>query len=480
MGGREPPLDLDAEGSVLAALIIQDTTAAFDRVAPIVKGHHFYSNANKIIFDTVSDMHLRGERVDLVSIASLLKDRLKLDTIGGTPYLHTIANSTPAAGPYLEQHARRVRELHRRRSVISIGQTIAAEGYGDVGDGQEWIEGIETQISALAHDYSDRRVLSASEVATGELEKLWTARQQGQSLTGTSTGFTDLDALTSGLHDGDLTIVAGRPGMGKTSFLTDLLVNVATPIQGRDGADPIIPAATLLFSLEMPREQMAMRIICSSAGVPYTRIRKGFFDHSDYESLLEAIERFRFVPLFIDDKPAITLLELKAQCRKLDREIEQGRCSVPATRLGAVGVDYIQLMAAEQEIRRRGSREQEVASFSAGLKRLAKELSVPVVAASQLNRRVEQRGQSKRPDLSDLRESGAIEQDADNIVFLYRAAYYDKESTNRTCEVIVAKQRNGPTGIVKLYFDNARTSFRSLVGDEYDFEGLEKEDNPYG
>jgi len=474
--GRVPPNDLDAEGVVLSALLINENE--WDRVASVLKGEHFYSDANKFIYDTVSELHANGSSVDLISVASHLKDKQKLDRIGGTPYLHQLANAIPAAGAQLEQHARRVREMYRRRKLISIAQVSAAEAYGDVGEGQDWIESVEAQIASLAHDFVDRRARTVAEVGFEQVNRLFKASQETDGIQGAPTGFTELDTMLSGLHDGDLTIVAGRPGMGKTAFETGLLLNIARPNEDPETKKLFMSDAVLLFSLEMPIEQMVMRLICGEARVQFSAIRKGIFMDGDYEKLLEAVTVFEDIPFFIDDTPALTVLEVMAQCRKLQREIELGRSPIPATRLGAVGIDYIQLMRAEQDIRRRGSREQEVSSISAGLKMVAKKLKLPVVAASQLNRAVEQRGQKdKRPDLSHLRESGAIEQDADNIIFLYREAYYVKESKSRKCEVIVAKQRNGPTGTIKLFFDNETTRFRDLAGDEYDFDEFD-EDNP--
>lgn len=475
--GRAPPNDLDAEGVVLSSLLIQEGDIAFDRVAAIVKGEHFYSDANRLIFETVVEMHHAGTTVDLVSVASALRNKNKLDAVGGTPYLQDLAYKQPAEGAFLETHARTVREKYRRRKLIAVAQTAAAEAYGDVGEGQEWIESIESQISSLAHDFTERRAKTVAEIGIDEVNKLHRASQETGGVQGAPTGFTELDGLMSGLHDGDLTIVAARPGMGKTAFMTDLLLNIARPEEDRETRELYMSDAVLLFSLEMPREQMAMRLLCGEAKVQYNAIRRGIFMDGEYDRLIDAVATFQNIPFYIDDTPALTVFEIMAQCRKLQREIELQRAPIPATRLGAVGVDYIQLMRAEQEVRRRGSREQEVSSFSAGLKAMAKKLKIPVLANSQLNRIVEQRSQDKRPDISHLRESGSIEQDADNILLLYREAYYKKDSKNRTCEVIVGKQRNGPTGVVKLFFDEQTTRFRDLAGEEYDFDEFD-DSNP--
>lgn len=475
LDGRVPPNDLDAEGVVLSALLIKE--GEFDRIASIIKPEHFYSDANKFIFETITALEREGSTVDLVAVASILKDTNKLDRIGGTPYLQQLATSMPAAGHQLEQHARRVREMYRRRKVIAVSQVTAAEAYGDVGDGQHWIENVEAQIASLAHDYTERRARTVAEVGFAEVNKLYKASQETGGIQGAPTGYADLDSKLSGLHDGDLTIVAGRPGMGKTAFQTGLLLNIARPAEDPETKQLFMSDAVLLFSLEMPIEQLVLRILCGEARVGFSAVRKGVFMDGDYEKLLDAVSVFENIPFYIDDTPGLTVLEMMAEARKLQREIELGKAAIPATRLGAVGVDYIQLMRAELEITRRGNREQEVSSFSRGLKLMAKKLKLPVVASAQLNRAVEQRGKTdKRPALSDLRESGAIEQDADNILFLYRDAYYNKDSKDRTCEVIVAKQRNGPTGTIKLYFDDETTSFRDYSGD-YDFNEFDNE-NP--
>lgn len=469
--GRKPPFDLEAEAIVLSELLVNPETS-FDRVASIISEDKFWSNANRYIFRGIKHLQDQHQLVDIPTVAGVLKEKGWLDKVGGTPYLTQIGQATPAAGPYLEQHAERVRELWRRRMVIARAQQIVAEGYGDVGDGQEWVEKVENDFSVLAHEYSEHRALPVGEVAGDQLVRLFEAQSRGESISGLETGFAKLDHLISGLHAGDLYVIAARPGMGKTAMLTSILMNIARPQQ----------VAVMMFSLEQPKEQIGMRILCGEANASFSRVRQNHFHEDDYTKLEKAVLSLKEVPLYIDDKPAITLMEIRAQTRKLQRQIQNGTAPVNAQRLGAIGVDYMQLMKAEREIRIRNSREQEVSSFSQGLKNLAKELGIPVLALSQLNRAVEKRDE-KIPNLSDLRESGAIEQDADCIMFLYRKGYYEKTRTDNRCDVIVAKQRNGPTDTIQVAFEPETTQFRSLTDAEdiqsYDFDDSENQDGFY-
>lgn len=460
--GRPPPYDLTIEAMVLSELLVDD--GAFDRVAGILGAEKFWSHANRRIYECVETLRMAGKLVDAASVASLAQERGWLDQIGGTPYITQIATATPAPGPYLEQHAERVRELWRRRRAIALAQMVIAEGYGDVGgDGQSWIEGIEQQYSVLAHEHSRSELVPVGVTSVRELGRIAEGMYRG-TLSGISTGFPKLDHITSGLHPGDLYIFAGRPGMGKTAFLLSLLLNISSPRFDENGTE-LPRLGTALFSLEQPKEQIALRALCGIAGASFTRLRNNHFHQDDLTKLDRATERIQSYPLYVDDKAAITLMEIRAQVRKLKRRFENGTAEVRAKTLIAVGVDYMQLMEAEKEIRRRGSREQEVSSFANGLKRIAKEEQVVMMALSQLNRSVENRS-DKRPQLSDLRESGAIEQDADLVGFLYRDAYYSKSRDDNICELDIAKQRNGPTEMMKLAFDAECMRFRSLTSDE--------------
>lgn len=455
--GKQPPQALDSESMVLAEILREPD--GFDRVQGILPEEGFYSDANRKIFGIIMYLHQQNMLVDVTTVAQIARERGCLDQIGGTPYLVDVVTTSPAVGPYLEQHASKVRDMWRRRRVIATAQRIAVEGYGDVGDDQAWVESVEEEFSRIAHEHSPRRIVSVGEVAADEVFRIGEAHRHGTVVSGISTGYAKLDHLISGLHGGDLYVVAGRPGMGKTSFATSLLMNVSKPQEGTPRR------ASILFSLEQPKEQIAMRVLCAGSGADFGRIRKNHFHTEDYERMTDYLGTLSTVPLYIDDQPAITLMDLRSEVRKLQRQIESGVSNIPADKLGLIAVDYLQLMQAEKLIRKRGTREEEVSSFTQGLKGLAKELGVPVLALSQLNRRVELRP-DKRPQLSDLRESGAIEQDADTIMFLYRDSYYEKTRTDNRCEVIVAKQRNGPTDSMELAFDRDTMSFRSLTTDE--------------
>jgi replicative DNA helicase len=318
----------------------------------------------------------------------------------------------------------------------------------------------------------------------GAFEILEAAAKRGGAVSGIPTGFYELDKKCAGMHDGDLYIVAGRPGMGKTSLVLNMAVNVATPrtepIDPRDPyGDPPVERpgyGVAFFSLEMPREQLASRLLASEARVDVSKIRSGALRSEDWNRLTDAANRLSRLPMWLDDSPALTILDLRAKVRRLKAEIERGGDdALPAQRLGLVVVDYLQLMQGRKDAQ---SREQEISEMSRGLKQLAKEMSVPVLALSQLNRSVETRGtKDKRPQLSDLRESGAIEQDADMVLFIYRDEVYFPDSAERgRAEIIIAKQRNGPTGKVDVRFDREYTRFDNLAAGDYEVDELDEYD----
>ena len=480
MAGRVPPQDLDAEGAVLSAVLL--ASDAFDRVQEILLPEHFYSEANRRIFEAVLELQSSGRPVDLVSVAGFLRDRERLAQVGGTPYLAQLADATPAVA-HVEHHARVIREKWRVRQLISTCQRFAAEGYGDYGDVQGFIDAAEQAVFDIARIPEGSTIVPVKDAIHGAFQILADAARRGGAVTGTPTGFSRLDKQIAGLHSGDLYIVAGRPGMGKTAFVLNLAVNVASPRQA-EVADPDDPYGeggveepgdgVAFFSLEMPREQLASRLLASEARVDVSRIRSGDMRREDWNKLTEAAARLGRVPLWLDDTPAITLLDLRAKIRRLQAELARGNRdgSIRAKKLGLVVIDYLQLMQGRRDA---GSREQEISELSRGLKQLAKEMGVPVLALSQLNRSVETRTtKDKRPQLSDLRESGAIEQDADTIIFIYRDEYYFRDSPDKgIAEIIVAKQRNGPTGSVKTKFTAEFTRFDNLATSDYDFDEMD-------
>jgi replicative DNA helicase len=459
---------------VLSAILL--SREALDRVLEILKPEHFYSDANGRIYEAATALALAGTPIDIVSVASYLRDREKLAQIGGPSYLAQLADATPAVA-HVGAHAQVVYEKWRVRALIATCQRVAAEGYGDVGVVQQFIDGAEQSIYELARTASQSSVQPINLVLRAAFQQITAAAERGDRITGIPTGFEKLDGKTAGLHAGDLMIVAARPGMGKTSFVLNLGVNVASPRtiaqpgpgEGGAGVERQEPGAGVcVFSLEMPREQLAVRMVCAEGRVDVGKVRQGYLQPDDWRRLTEAASYLSSLPIWIDDTSALGILELRAKCRRIQAEYNREATSTtPERRVGLVVVDYLQLMKGRDGV---NSREQEISEISRGLKQLAKELGVAVIALSQLNRAVETRTtKDKRPQLSDLRESGAIEQDADTIVFIYRDEYYNAETTNAKgiAELIIAKQRNGPTGKVLTRFTASCTRFDNLAQGDY-------------
>jgi replicative DNA helicase len=475
VAGRVPPHNEDAEMAVLSAVLTDGR--ALDAVLEILpNGEAFYGDAHRRIYDACVELHAKGQPVDIQTVAAHLKDRERLQAVGGIAYLVRIVDATPSVA-HVAAHARIVKEKWRVRRLIEVCQTVAAEGYGDYGEAQEFIDGAEQQIYQLARSPSASSVALMYDVVRHSFEQLQAAFERGKLVTGVPSGFADLDEKTSGMHEGELIIVAARPGMGKTSYVMNVAVNVAATIPEQAPGEEITVDArygVMVFSLEMPKEQLANRMMCSEGRVNLSDLRKGQVAGEKWDRLVEAADRLSQLPIWIDDTPAISLLELRAKIRRQQHEFDR---KWPGTdrwkqRIGLIIIDYLQLMRGRDGV---NSREQEISEISRGLKALSKELKVPVIALSQLNRAVETRStKDKRPQLSDLRESGAIEQDADVIQFIYRPEYYiaDKQSAEaQKCkgyaEVIIAKQRNGPTGRVPVTFIDDYTRFENRAKDAW-------------
>jgi replicative DNA helicase len=476
-GGRVPPHDLDAEAAVLSSVLL--TSEAFDRVQEVLLPEHFYSEANRRIFEAVVDLQSASKPVDLVTVMGWLRDRERLTQVGGSPYLAQLVDATPAVA-HVEHHAKVIREKWRMRQLIATCQRFAAEGYSEGGEAQAFIDQAEQAVFDIARIPEGSTIVPIKDAIHGAFQILSEAARRGGDITGIATGFKFLDRKIAGVHAGDLYIVAGRPGMGKTAFVLNMAVNVAQPRQRSvDNTEDPFPEGPVeepghgvaFFSLEMPREQLASRLLASEARVDVSRLRSGEMRRDDWNKLTEAAARLGRLPIWLDDTPALTLLDLRAKIRRLQADLKRGDASGPKD-LGLVVIDYLQLMQGRRDA---GSREQEISELSRGLKQLAKEMRVPVLALSQLNRSVETRTtKDKRPQLSDLRESGAIEQDADTIMFIYRDDYYFRDSPEKgVAEVIVAKQRNGPTGTVKVKFSPEYTRFDDLAGDDYEFDAFD-------
>jgi replicative DNA helicase len=452
---RLPPIDAPAEAAVLSELLLKNE--AFDEVS-FLRPDHFYSAQNRRVMEAIVALQERGDACDLTGVATWLNNHNHLNEAGGTVYLAELADATPSFG-HIEQHARTVVEKWRLRRLIETCQRSAAEAYGGTDDAQGLIEGVEASIAEIAHLEQRVTYELAAQIMARHLRSLEHNRDRRGEVVGVPSGYVDLDKRTGGMSPGDLIIIAGRPGMGKTGFATNLALNITEP-PTLDQVDAPPPLGVAFFSLEMPREQIASRMACTLQKIDNSKLRQNTLDAGDWSKLYQAVVDMERRPLWVDDEPAISVLELRSRVRKLKREIENGRCKVECSGLGLVVVDYLQLMTGRRE--RGDSREREVSSLSQDLKKLAKELQVPVVALSQLNRSVEKNGKKdKRPGLSDLRESGAIEQDADMVLFLYRPRYYDKSASRTDAELIVAKQRNGPTGTIGLGYQGNYLRFYS-------------------
>lgn len=449
--GKLPPQARDLEEAVLGALMLEKN--ALNAVVEFLKPEHFYADAHREIYQAIIDLFKASEPVDMRTVVNQLRKNAKLELVGGA-YVIAELTAKVSSAANIEYHARVIIEMAIKRDLIQIASQIHHAAYEDTTDVFELLDKTEQSVfeisdSNLRKNYDNMRNLMAR--AIQELQLL---KDHKDGLTGVPSGFTSLDRITSGWQKSDLVIIAARPGMGKTAFVVSALRNAAVDFK--------IPVA--IFSLEMASVQLVNRMISAEAELEGEKIKKGNLADHEWAQLVHKTSRLSSAPIFIDDTPALSILELRAKCRRLKAEHN----------VQLIVIDYLQLMRGEQG----GNREQEIASISRALKGIAKELSVPVLALSQLSRGVETRGGDKRPQLSDLRESGSIEQDADIVMFLYRPEYYkitvDEEGmpTQGMGEVIVAKHRNGSTGTAKLKFIGKFTKFA-------DFDAPAAHDNPF-
>lgn len=473
--GRVPPHDLDAEAAVLSACLLDRD--ALDEVVGALEPEHFYSEANKLIFEAVRSLAVEGSAVDSVTVSKWLRSREQILRVGGPAYIARITDATPAVAN-VEDHAEIIRDLWRTRRAIAIGHRYAALGYGATGSAS-LLDAFQAELAELSTSAHRGGLHPLKDVLTTTFRAISEAASRGEQVTGIPTRFVDLDKKTAGLHRGDLMVVAARPGMGKTAWALELATNVASPSQtprtGDDGyttewvEKPGLGVA--VFSLEMPKEQVAVRMACCEARVDLGKMRSGELSQEDWSALTNAAQRLVRLPIEIDDTAGITVMELRAKVRRLMARWDRERRTNPeAPELGCIVIDYLQLMQGRRE--KGDSRATEVGTITRDLKSLAKDLGVPVVALAQLNRGVETRpGKNKRPMLSDLRESGDVEQDADIVIFIYRDDYYNEASDQRgIAELIIAKQRNGPTGTVRVRFVRSCTRFENLAQGEFNEE----------
>jgi replicative DNA helicase len=458
--GREPPNDPDAERLVLSAVLVDPV--ALDQVVDILdRPDMFHRKPHQVAWEAILDVSGSGGTPGLVDVASWLRARSRLDECGGVPYLTELANCVSAT-VQIERHARVIRDKWRLRRLAEEAWRIAAECYGPIPEPQAFLEAAELAVGEVAKIPEQTTVTSMSDPLKEVFRKSEEAAKRGQRISGISTGFRDLDQITAGLHVCEQTVIAGRPGMGKTAFAMALALNVAGTIPTAG-----VRQGVAFFSLEMDREQLAARTVCSEARVDSERLRTGTCQPEDWARLTQAASWLAQIPLVIDDRPGMSPLEIRAKCRRIQAEMARlpKDSAGNVTQLSLVVVDYLQLMKARAMLQNNASREQEVSACSQVLKDLSKELRVPVVALAQLNRIVAS-AKDKRPELQDLRESGAIEQNADTVIFIHREEYYMKEKTPNdlrgVAEIIVGKQRNGRTDTVKTRFVAQYTRFEDM------------------
>ncbi len=438
-----PPQNIEAEQSVLGAILLDNS--ALTTSLELLSYEDFYKDSHRKIFTAMIELFEKNEPIDIITLTDHLKKKNDLDAVGGTSYITALVSFVPTSAN-IRYHCKIVREKGMMRGLIRSVTDIASNVYNGELDADELMDFAEKTV----FDLSDRRIkasfVSLKEVIKDSFQMIEHLYDRKETITGVPSGFKELDELTTGFQRSDLIIIGGRPSMGKTAFSLNIAQHV--------GVNMNEPVA--IFSLEMSKEQLAFRMLCSEAMVDSNSIRKGFIKKDDWHSLTSAAGKLAGAPIFIDDSSGMTVLEMRAKARRL--KAEHG--------LSLVVVDYLQLMRGRGNVERR---EQEISEISRSLKGLAKELRVPVIALSQLNRGVETRGGNKKPTLADLRESGAIEQDADVIIFLYRDEVYNKDNPdNRNkAEIIVAKQRNGPTDSLTLSFLSHCTRFMDYTDREF-------------
>lgn len=438
-GEKALPHNLEAERSILGAILIRND--AFNVAAELIDADDFFRDAHRRVFDKMVDLNERGQAIDLVTLRDELSRSGDLDPVGGPAYISSLADGVPRS-TNVEHYARIVKERATLRNLIAAANRIEAEAYTAQDEASVVLDRAEQEIFAIAEGRIRSGFVPLSELAQDSFATIERLQNVQNAVTGVPTGFVDIDDLTAGLQPADLVIVAARPSMGKTAFALNIGAHVGTTGERTVG----------VFSLEMAKEQLFLRMLTSAAQVDSHRFRTGLLTDADYASLSEAMTSLSDARVYIDDTPSLGVLEMRAKSRRL--QAEHG--------LDLIIIDYLQLMQGRGRFE---NRNQEIASISRSLKALAKELDVPVVALSQLSRAPESRG-DKRPQLSDLRESGALEQDADVVMFIFREDMYEETPENENvAEIIIGKQRNGPTGTVRLAFLKQQTRFENLSSD---------------
>ena len=435
--GKVPPHDIEAEQAVLGSMLTdkEAVIAAMETLKP----ESFYREDDKAIYEAMQNLYSRAEPIDLITLKNELETMSKLDQVGGIEYLANLPEKAPTSAN-VQKYISIVEEKSMLRSLIKTANELVDLGYSQTEDVEDIMDHAEKKIFDIMQNKNQKGYTPIKDVLVESFTKLEELYNRKQPITGVPTGFTDLDYRTAGLHGSELILLAARPAMGKTAFVLNIAANAA--IRGNTGV--------AIFSLEMSKDQLVNRMLCSEAMVDSNKMRTGKLEEDDWAKLASAIGPLSESNIFIDDTPGITVMEIRTKCRKLKMEKD----------IGLVIIDYLQLITGNSK--RGGSREQEISEISRSLKILAKELNVPVIALSQLSRAVEQRP-DHRPMLSDLRESGAIEQDADIVMFLYRDDYYNEDSEKKNvAEVIMAKHRAGSTGTVELLWLGNYTKFVNI------------------
>ena len=435
--GKVPPHDLEAEQAILGSMLT-DKDAVISAIE-VLKEDDFYREDNKLIYSAILNLYNRAEPIDIITVKAELEAMGKFEQVGGLEYLAELPEKVPTTANS-SKYIKIVEEKSTLRNLIKTANEIIELGYDPTEDVEDIMEGAEKKIFNIMQNKNQKGYSAMKDILVDSFTQLEELYNRKQHITGVPTGFADLDYKTAGFHSSDLILIAARPAMGKSAFALNIATNAAIRAK--------VPVA--IFSLEMSKEQMVNRILCSEAMVDSNKVRTGKLEEDDWTKLAEAIGPLSEAEIYIDDTPGISVMEIRAKCRKLKLE----------KNIGMVVIDYLQLVQGSNK--RNGSREQEISEISRSLKILAKEIGVPVVALSQLSRAVEQRP-DHRPMLSDLRESGAIEQDADIVMFLYRDDYYNEDSDKKgIAEVIIAKHRGGSTGSVELLWLGSYTKFVNL------------------
>jgi replicative DNA helicase len=440
-----PPHNLDAERSVLGAVLLDDRHLFSLLVEEHLRPEHFFREQHALVFGAMVDLHNNDRKIDHLTVAEWLRAEGRLEDVGGPAAIEELAGWVPAAG-HARDYGRIVRDTAQMRALLTASYEIQASVLSREAPARELVERAEQSMLEVAHDDRQKKMRTIADILHEETDKLHRLSVLKTALNGTPSGFKDLDEKTGGFQPGNLVIIAARPSMGKSALVANIAENAV-----------LAGHAVALFSLEMSESELAQRFVASQARIKGEELRRGKVAEHRWPKILEACQRLADAPLFIDDSSDTGVLEIRAKARRLHHQVEGG--------LGLVIVDYLQLMRHEGRVE---SRVEQVGQISRGLKGLARELGVPVIALSQLSRAVEQRGGDKKPVLSDLRESGAIEQDADLVMFIYREEYYDKESERQgEADIIVAKHRNGPVGDVVLSFQKEYPKFMNYAGERF-------------